>query len=123
MPKGIPTAGYRKTSKYKARTAQEIEQDLQNKAPGILAELEKLTKPFECPHCGNTIKIIDKDVGMYLVDHAIGKAKSRAEIDITQTIQLNADQIDSVIRKHLPQIVEIYGADIRALLAPVEDKV
>ena len=108
MPKGIPQAGYRKTSKYKARTVQEIEKDLQNKAPGILAELEKLTKPFECPHCGNEIKIIDKEVGMYLVDHAIGRSKSRTELDVTHNIQLSADDVMKVIASH-PILSKIYA--------------
>jgi len=124
MPTGKPNAGFRRSKKYweqasKAQSAQEIELDLQTKAPGLIAELEKLTKPFECPHCGNQIKLIDKDVAFFLIDHAIGKSKSRSEVDITHNIQLNADQIDQVIRNHLPQIVEIYGAEIRGLLAPV----
>ena len=127
MPTGKPKAGFRRSKRYweqatKAQTAQQIEADLQGKAPRIIAELEKLTKPISCPNCGHVIEVIDKDVGFYLVDHAIGKSRSRLEMDITQTIQLNADQIDQVIRKHLPQIVEIYGADIRGLLAPIKDE-
>ena len=116
MPTGIPKAGYRKTDKYKARTLQDIEIDLQGKAPGLIAELEKLTKPIECPHCGNRIEIIDKDVAMYLIDHAIGKAKMRQEVDITTTMVLNADQIDSVIKNNLPQKVSMYREEIRGLL-------
>ena len=124
MPTGKPKAGFRRSKKYwdqasKAQSAQEIELDLQTKAPGLIAELEKLTKPFACPHCGNEIKLIDKDVAFFLIDHAIGRSKSRTEVDITQTIQLNADQIDQVLRNNLPQIVELYRAEIAGLLGPV----
>jgi hypothetical protein len=80
-------------------------------------ELEKLTKPWSCPHCGNEIRIIDKDVGMYLVDRSLGKPKQKQEVDITQNIQLSADQIDGVLRNHLPQIVELYRPEIHALLS------
>jgi len=117
MPKGIPKAGFRRTKVYKTKSLQELEQELALKVPDIVAELEKLTKPIECPNCGNTIKVIDKDVGMYLVDRVLGKPKQRQELDITQSIQLNADQIDRVIRNHLPQIVEMYGSEICALLS------
>jgi len=124
MPTGKPKAGFRRSKKYwdqasKAQSAQEIELDLQTKAPGLIAELEKLTKPFACPHCGNEIKLIDKDVAFFLIDHAIGRSKSRSEVEITQTIQLNADQIDQVLRNNLPQIVEIYRTEIAGLLGPV----
>jgi len=116
MPKGIPKAGFRRTGRYKSKTLQELEQELALKVPDIVAELEKLTKPFECPHCGNQIRIIDKDVGMYLVDRVMGKPKQKHEVDIAENIQLTADQIDQVLRNHLPQIVEMYGSEIRALL-------
>jgi len=99
MPKGIPAAGFRRTRKYKVKSLQELELDTANKAPYIVEELEKLTKPFPCPHCGNEIRMIDKDVGMYLVDRALGKPKQKQEIDVTGTIarQLTADEIDEII--------------------------
>ena len=115
MPKGHPTAGYRQTKRYKVKTVQELEQDIQGKAPRLVEELEKLTKPIECPGCGTLIHVIDKDVAMYLIDHAIGKSKSRTEVDLTTNIQLNADQIDQVIHNHLPQIVELYRSEIMLL--------
>ena len=116
MPKGIPKAGFRRTGKYKSKTLQELEQELTLKAPDIVAELEKLTKPIECPNCGHTIKVIDKDVGMYLLDRVMGKPKQKHEVDITENIQLNADQIDTLVVRHLPQIVELYKPEIRGLL-------
>jgi len=105
MPKGIPRAGFRRTKVYKTKSLQELERDIANKAPYIVEELEKLTKPFPCPHCGNEIRIIDKDVGMYLVDRALGKPKQKQEIDVTQTIQLSADQIDDLLTRHEPQFI------------------
>ena len=117
MPKGIPRAGFRRTKGYKTKSLQELERDIANKAPYIVEELEKLTKPFPCPHCGNEIRIVDKDVGMYLVDRALGKPKQKHEVDIAENIQLNADQIDMVLKNHLPQIVELYKPEIRGLLA------
>jgi hypothetical protein len=117
MPKGIPRAGFRRTGRYKSKTLQELEQELALKVPDIVAELEKLTRAFECPHCGNQIRIIDKDVGMYLVDRVMGKPKQKQEVDITENIQLNADQLHEVLRNHLPQIVDMYRPEIAGLLA------
>ena len=116
MPRGVPTAGFRRTEKYKGRSIQDIEKELAFKVPDIVSELEKLTKPIACPNCNHVIKIIDKDVGMYLIDRVLGKPTQRHEVDVTETIQLDADQIESVLLKHLPQIVEMYGPQIRALL-------
>ncbi len=54
---------------------------------------------------------------MYLVDRALGKPKQKQEVDITENIQLNADQIDQILRNHLPQIVEMYRPEIAGLFA------
>jgi hypothetical protein len=132
MPKGKPKAGFRKTEKFKSRTLRELEQDIASKAPGFIEELEKYIKPFPCPHCGNEIQVIDKEVAMYMVDRALGKPKQRTELGITETIQLNADQIDELIEKHLDPFmaliagrylalfVERYQTDIRALITQGE---
>ena len=113
MPTGIPKAGYRKTKWKEAKSREEIEREIAFRVPDIITELEKLSKPFPCPHCGNTIKIIDKDVGMYLIDRVLGKPKQRTEVDITETIQLTADQIDMLIERYqiasralLPEAIE-----------------
>jgi len=116
MPKGIPKKGFRLPRKQRVESLEEIERQLSRKVPAIIQELEKLTKPIPCPHCGNEVRFIDKDVGMYLIDRVMGKPKQRTEVDITQTILLNADQIDQVLKNHLPQIVEIYKPEIAALL-------
>ena len=100
MPKGIPTKGYRATKKYKAKSLQELEQDIASKAPWYAEELEKYIKPFACPHCGNEIQVIDKEVAMYMIDRALGKPVQKHELDITETIQLTADQIDTLIERY-----------------------
>ena len=91
--------------------------------PKIVKNLEKWSNGKEviCPRC-------DKGTGVYvpdtialqsaleLLNRRLGKVPQSVQIDITETIQLNADQIDSVLRNHLPQIVEIYRAEIAGLL-------
>jgi hypothetical protein len=111
MPKGIPRAGFRRTKRYKTKSLQELEKDIADKAPYIVEELEKLTKPFPCPHCGNEIRIIDKDVGMYLVDRALGKPNQKQEVDITENIQLNADQVAGVISRNVPRFLSYLAAN------------
>jgi len=120
MPTGIPKAGYRKTKWREAKSREEIERELAFRTPEIIAELEKLTKPFPCPHCGNIIKIIDKDVGMYLVDRVLGKPKQRTELDITEATyrQLTGDEIYDIIMRILasPKAMEFFQIAPRALL-------
>ena len=116
MPTGIPQKGYRRTKKLEGKTLAEIERELAFRVPDFVKRLEELTKVQYCPSCGVPVRGVDRDALIYLIDRAMGKPKQTQQLDITQTIQLNADQIDQVIRKHLPQIVEIYGADIRGLL-------
>ncbi len=101
MPRGVPLKGFRRTGKYKARSLQELEQDIASKAVVFVAELEKYIKPFPCPHCGNTIKVVDKEVAMYMVDRALGKPKQKHEVDVAETIQLTADQIDRILESHI----------------------
>jgi len=107
MPKGVPAAGFRRTKKYKARTLQELESDIQSKAPFVWDELEKYVKPFRCPHCGNEIQVVDKEVAMYMLDRALGKPKQKAKLDITQTIELSADQAMSIIMRN-PLLARAY---------------
>jgi hypothetical protein len=56
MPKGIPRAGFRRTKRYKTKSLQELEKDIADKAPYIVEELEKLTRPFPCPRGQGTGK-------------------------------------------------------------------
>ena len=121
MPRGVPVAGFRRTKNYTAQSIQEIEADLQAKAPRIIDELERLTKPIPCPHCGNKISVIDKDVGMYLLNRAMGMPKQRQELDITQSFQLSADQIDVLIERHLPALAVLVAERYHlALPEPIE---
>ena len=122
MPKGIPAAGFRRTKAYTAKTIQELDADLQAKAPRIIEELERLTKPLPCPHCGNKIEVIDKEVGMYLLNRAMGMPKQRQEVDITQQIELSADQVEVLVqrlRETNPQFSLIYDS-MKALPGPTE---
>ena len=120
MPTGIPKKGFRRTKKLDTPSLQDVERRLALRVPDIIQELEKLTKPISCPHCGGEVKVIDKDVGMYLIDRVMGKPTQKHELDITETIQLNADQIDQVLRNHLSQIVELYKVEIAGLLGTVD---
>jgi len=90
--------------------------------PKIVKNLEKWSQGHEviCPKCLEKTGVYVPDTvalqsAIELLNRRLGKPVQRQEIDITQTIQLNADQIDNVIRKHLPQIVEIYRAEILQL--------
>jgi hypothetical protein len=47
----------------------------------------------------------------------MGKPKQKHEVDITENIQLTADQIDTLVVRHLPQIVEMYKSEIAGLLS------
>ena len=97
MPKGKPAKGYRQTRRYKIKTLQELEEYLANNAPEYIEKLEQYTKSFPCPSCGAQIELLDKDVGMYLVNRAMGTPKTRTEVDITHNIALSADQIDGLL--------------------------
>jgi len=92
--------------------------------PQIVKRLEKWSKGNKviCPHCMKDTGISVPDTvalqsAIELLNRRLGKPVQRQQIDVTQTIQLNADQIDEVIRKHLPQIVEMYKPEIAGLLA------
>ena len=91
--------------------------------PKIVKNLEKWSQGHEviCTHCQEPTGVYVPDTvalqsAIELLNRRLGKPVQRQEIDITTTIQLNADQIDNVLRNHLPQIVEIYQAEIRGLL-------
>jgi len=78
-------------------------------------------KEIVCPHCNQRTGAFTADTvalqsAIELLNRRLGKPIQRHEVDITETIQLNADQIDTVMRNHLPQIVEMYRPEITALL-------
>ena len=91
--------------------------------PKIVKNLEKWSTGHEvtCPHCLKLTGIYIPDTvslqaAVELLNRRLGKPVQRQEIDITQTIQLNADQLDNVLRNHLPQVVEMYKGEIIQLL-------
>ena len=100
MPKGKPTRGFRRTVRYKTRTLQDIEQEIQSKTPELVEKLENLTKPIVCPECGHVIEMIDKDVAMFLIDHGIGKPRQKLEVDITERIVLTSVQIERIMQRY-----------------------
>ena len=122
MPIGIPKAGYRRTKKIEGKTLADIERELVYRVPDLVKRLEELTHPITCPSCGHQVKTVDRDAIIYLIDRAMGKPTQRQEIDITQTYQFNADQLDTIIRNNLPQVVEIYRTEIIPLLGDYEGK-
>ena len=100
MPKGKPSRGFRRTVRYKTRTLQDIEQEIQSKTPELVEKLENLTKPIVCPECGHVIEMIDKDVAMFLIDHGIGKPRQKLEMDITERIVLTSVQIEKIMQRY-----------------------
>ena len=100
MPRGKPTRGFRRTARYKTRTLQDIEQEIQSKTPELVEKLENLTKPIVCPECGHVTEMIDKDVAMFLIDHGIGKPRQKLEVDITERIVLTSVQIEKIMQRY-----------------------
>ena len=108
-----PGAGRRKTPSRQFKDAianinvAEIVANLKDWARG---------KPVYCPYC-------DKDTGVYtadtvalqsaieLLNRRLGKVPQSVQLDITETIQLTADQIDLIVERY--QIAQ------RALLGEV----
>ena len=91
--------------------------------PKIVKNLEKWSAGHKviCPHCEkDTLVTVPDTVALQsaieLLNRRLGKPVQRQEIDITTTIQLNADQIDNVLRNHLPQVVEMYRGEIIQIL-------
>ena len=96
--------------------------------PKIVRNLEKWSEGKEvvCPHCQERTGVYVPDTvalqsALELLNRRLGKVPQQVQLDVTETIQLNADQIDSVLRGHLPQIVELYKPEITALLGPVSE--
>jgi len=92
--------------------------------PKIVKNLEKWSQGHEviCPKCLEHTNIYVPDTvalqsAIELLNRRLGKPLQRQEIDITTTIQLNADQIDNVIRNHLPQVVDMYLPEIQEILS------
>jgi len=96
--------------------------------PKIVKNLEKWSQGKEviCPKCLEHTGVYVPDTvalqsAIELLNRRLGKPVQRQEIDITTTIQLNADQIDQVIHNHLPQIVELYRQEILLLTEGIKE--
>ena len=107
MPKGIPKKGFRRSQKLSSVSLEEIERNLVKRSPDFLEKLEALTKPLPCPSCGAQVRGPDREAIIYLCNRALGMPKQRTEVDITQTYQFNADQLDALLERHLPAIAEL----------------
>jgi hypothetical protein len=86
--------------------------------PRIVQKLKEWTEGKEvvCPHCGeNTGCSIPDTVSLQsaieLLNRRLGKVPQQVQVDVTQTIQLSADQVDLLLLRY--QIAQ------RALPAPV----
>ena len=95
--------------------------------PKIVKNLERWSEGKEvvCPHCAERTGVYVPDTvalqsAIELLNRRLGKVPQQVQVDITEKIQLNADQIDQVMRNHLPQIVELYGPEIKGLLTEGE---
>ena len=113
-----PGAGRKKTPSKQLRDAIDgIDVE------SIVLSLREWAKGKEvvCPHCfehtgAYTADTVSLQSAIELLNRRLGKVPQSVQLDVTETIQLDADQIESVLFKHLPQIVEMYGPQIRALL-------
>ena len=121
MPKGIPKKGFRRSQKLSSVSLEEIERNLVKRSPDLLEKLEALTKPLPCPNCGGQVRGPDRDALIYLCNRAMGMPKQRQELDITQSFQLSADQIDVLIERHLPALAALVAERYHlALPEPIE---
>jgi hypothetical protein len=118
-----PGAGRKKTPSTQLKDAiQEIN------IPKIVKKLERWSQGKEvvCPHCQERTGVYVPDTvalqsALELLNRRLGKVPQQVQVDITETIQLNADQLEGVLRNNLPQIVEMYRTEIMGLLGPVSE--
>ena len=89
----------------------------------ILSNLQQWAKGKSviCPFCNRdtgayTADTVALQSAIELLNRRLGKPLQKQELSITETIQLSADQIDMVLKNHLPQIVELYKTEITGLL-------
>jgi hypothetical protein len=99
MPTGIPHKGYRRTKKLEGKTLADIEKELAFRVPDFVNKLEELTRIQYCPNCNAPVRGVDRDAIIYLIDRAMGKPTQKHELDVTQTIQLSADDCDKLIER------------------------
>jgi len=78
-------------------------------------------KEVVCPYClrntgAYTADTVALQSALELLNRKRGRVPQQVQVDITETIQLSADQIETVLHRYLPQIVEIYKPEIKLLM-------
>ena len=75
--------------------------------PKIVKNLEKWSQGKEviCPHCFKDTNVYVPDTialqsALVLLDRRLGKVPQSVQLDITESIQLNADQVDLLIERY-----------------------
>lgn len=85
--------------------------------PKIVKNLEQWSKGKEviCPHCLEKTGVYVPDTialqsALELLNRRLGKVPQSVQLDITETIQLNADQVDTILTRILssPEALEFY---------------
>ena len=84
-------------------------------------------EPVICPWCNKntgkrTADTVALQSNLEIINRKLGKVPQSVQVDITETINLNADQLETVLHRHLPQIVELYRQEIIPLLGNYEGK-
>ena len=69
-------------------------------------------KEVVCPHCNESTGCYTADTvalqsALELLNRKRGKVPQSVQLDITEKIQLSADQVDLIIEKHLPGLVSL----------------
>lgn len=81
--------------KSNIRTLKDALTKLEGDLPSIVEKLKSLAfgRKVECPFCHKELPILkpDREAAIYLIDRIMGRPKQIAETNITQTIQLKAD--------------------------------
>lgn len=87
--------------------------------PKIVKNLEKWSsgKEVTCPHCLKSTNVYVPDTialqsALELLNRRLGKVPQSVQLDITETIQLNADQVD--------MLIERYQIAMKATISPGE---
>ena len=94
--------------------------------PKIVKNLERWSEGKEvvCPHCTERTGVYVPDTvalqsAIELLNRRLGKVPQQVQLDITEKIQLTADQSDILIIKHLPGLLRLIAEKYRIDLMPL----
>jgi len=108
-PKGGRRLGAGRPKKQKTELRESLLQ-LQDDLPTIIERLKRLAygEPVICPKCGASVGInkIDRDAAIYLIDRVLGKPKQVSEVDVTERIELTADQCAALLLRAKAAMIE-----------------